>query len=158
MKKGCGMSNKIIKINKKHSLIEVDPKNQIHTIFLYHMLANRDPKTNISHKIKPPFENHVDFIKNNPYYKWWLICDEEKIIGNTYLTTRKNLSGHAIGIFFSKKNCGKGVGTKVIKKIISLFPGERFLANISPKNHQSRIFFKKLGFKLIQNTYEFIGE
>ena len=34
----------------------------------------------------------------------------------------------------------------------------RFLANISPMNINSQRFFKERGFKLIQYTYEYVGE
>ena len=35
--------------------------------FLYELLKKRDPRTNISHRAMPTYQNHVKFIKSKPY-------------------------------------------------------------------------------------------
>ena len=45
---------------------------------------------------------------------------------------------------------------KVLELIIEKNGPRRYLANISPKNTKSINFFKKNGFNLVQNTYEFL--
>ena len=47
----------------------------------------------ISHEEMPSFEKHVDFVKNHPYRKWWLVESEGEKIGSVYLSV-----DNAVGI------------------------------------------------------------
>ena len=117
--------------------------------FLYNQLKERDPKINISHKKMPTYVEHSKFVLSKPYSKWYIIFLRNKKIGNVYLTKTNE-----IGIFILKSIKIKGVGKIVLEEIIKMNPRSRYLANVSPKNDKSSIFFKKNGFKLIQYTYE----
>lgn len=113
------------------------------------MLKERTIEQNISHKKMPTWQHHCHFVKNNPYYYWFIIKNGNENIGNVYLTLQNE-----IGIFLLKKHIGKGFGKKVLNLLIEKNNCSFYLANISPKNKQSIAFFKKEGFKLIQYTYK----
>jgi RimJ/RimL family protein N-acetyltransferase len=117
--------------------------------FLYELLSERDPKTFISHKKMPTWEEHVKFVKSKPYAKWYIIESGTKKIGTILLTFQNE-----VGIFIKKGTQHKGLGTRALKMLIAENTNLRYLANISPKNKESERFFKKNGFKLIQYTYE----
>ena len=117
--------------------------------FLYELLLQRKKLVNISHKKMPTYIEHTRFVLSNPYSKWYIILHKNKKIGNAYLTKTNE-----IGIFILKSIKIKGVGKIVLEEIIKMNPRSRYLANVSPKNDKSSIFFKKNGFKLIQYTYE----
>ena len=119
--------------------------------FLYNLLKERDPKTNISHHKMPSYSEHLKFIKSKPYSKWYIIFDNRKKVGSVYLTKMNE-----IGIFLKKETQKKGIGKYVLKQIFEKNPRKRYLANVSPNNLVSQNFFKKNGFHLIQYTYELI--
>ena len=49
--------------------------------FLYDLLKERDPKSNISHKKMPTFLQHKKFIKSGPYSKWYIVyLNKNKLI------------------------------------------------------------------------------
>ena len=117
--------------------------------FLYELLAEREPKTFISHKSMPTWEEHVNFVRSKPYAKWYIIELGKKNVGMILLTFQNE-----IGIFIKKGIQHKGLGTRALKMLIGENTNLRYLANVSPKNKESERFFKKNGFKLIQYTYE----
>ena len=41
--------------------------------FLYLLLMERDPKTNISHRKMPTYNEHRKFIASKPYKAWYVI-------------------------------------------------------------------------------------
>ena len=129
--------------------IDLKPVDKLDIRFLYNQLKERDSKINISHKKMPKYTEHSKFVLSKPYSKWYIIIHKNKKIGNTYLTKTNE-----IGIFILKSIKIKGVGKIVLEEIIKMNPRSRYLANVSPKNDKSSIFFKKNGFKLIQYTYE----
>lgn len=99
----------------------------------------------------PTYDEHIKFVKSNPYSKWYIIKIGARKVGSIYLTKQNE-----IGIFLIKNLHHKGIGTHALKLLMEKNPGLRYLANISPKNKESINFFKKNGFKLIQYTYELI--
>lgn len=115
---------------------------------LYQLLEEREHHQCISHKAMPDFMEHVRFVYSKPYLAWYLVEEGGEFIGATYLTKQRE-----IGIFLFKKFQGKSLGAKAIELLMQTHPG-RFLANIAPTNPGSSEFFKNLGFKLIQHTYE----
>ena len=121
--------------------------------FLYNQLKERDSTVNISHKKMPTYLEHSKFILSNTYSKWYIIMNKNKKIGNVYLTKTNE-----IGIFILKSNENKGIGKKVLEKIMEMNPRSRYLANVNPKNKKSLNFFKKNGFKLIQYTFELTSD
>ena len=118
------------------------------TEFLFDLLKERDPRASISHKKMPSYDEHVNFVKSNPYSKWYIIFKSEQKAGTIYLS--KN---YEIGIFLFKKFQGNNIGNFALNELMKKNPRKRFLANINPENKKSSRFFKNNGFKLIQ--YEF---
>ena len=58
---------------------------------LYQLLIDR--KHSISHKIIPSYEEHNEFVYNNPYLVWYLIYKKDIMIGSFYIQ-----SDNSIGI------------------------------------------------------------
>ena len=127
-------------------LKEVDEKD---VQFLYNLLEERKPVTYISHKKMPTYEEHVNFVKSSPYSKWYIIEVNGERAGSIYLTKQNE-----IGIFLNEGLQEKGIGSNALNVLIGKNPDLRYLANINPENKKSIEFFKKLGFRLIQYTYE----
>ena len=125
---------------------EVDEKD---VQFLYNLLEERKPVTYISHKKMPTYEEHVNFVKSSPYSKWYIIEIDGERAGSIYLTKQNE-----IGIFLNEGLQEKGIGSNALNVLIGKNPDLRYLANINPENKKSIKFFKKLGFTLIQYTYE----
>ncbi len=129
--------------------IELKIVNKDDFKFLYNLLAERDSKTNISHKKMPSYKQHIEFIYSKPYAQWYVIFFKKQKAGTIYLS--KN---NEVGIFLKPNMQKKGIGKIAMKKLIELNPKTRILANINPINYASQKFFKDFGFKLIQYTYE----
>ena len=125
---------------------EIDEKD---IQFLYNLLEERKPISYISHKKMPTYEEHVNFVKSSPYSKWYIIEVDGKRAGTIYLTKQNE-----IGIFLNEGLQEKGIGSNALNVLIGKNPDLRYLANINPENKKSIKFFKKLGFTLIQYTYE----
>ena len=122
-----------------------------HEKVLYELLKEREPYMNISHKELPTYEEHVKFVRSKPYKEWFLIHDNkyEIFIGSIYITYKDE-----IGLFLFKRHQRVNYGTEVLNKILDNSRyGKTFLANINPANERSKQFFKKFGFKLVQETY-----
>src|SRR5215467_807960 len=131
-------------------LIPVETLPSIRVIpFLWAMLETRDPKVNISHKRMPTLDEHAKFVLNHPYRCWYIILQNGKWVGNIYLTKENE-----IGINLVPEARGLGIGTQAVRQLMSKKGPGRYLANISPGNVDSQLFFEFLGFKLIQYTYE----
>ncbi len=117
--------------------------------FLYDLLAERNSKTNISHKKMPSYKQHIEFIFLKPYKQWNIIIKGVKKIGAIYLSYENE-----IGITIKKGFEKQEIEDIALKKLMEKNNGKRFLANVSPKNHKLKKFFLSHDFKLIQNTYE----
>ena len=118
---------------------------------LYRLLATRPARVNISHRRMPTFAAHLAFLRRKPYKAWYLVWVSPRgYIGAVYLSKNDE-----IGIFLFKEYQGKGFGQEAVRLLMAKHRGvKRFLANINPKNIRSILFFKELGFRPIQNTYE----
>jgi len=119
--------------------------------FLYELLKKRDPRTNISHRTMPMYQEHVKFVKSKPYKAWYVIRLDDVRIGSIYLSKQTE-----IGIFLLKEYQGKNIGQQALEILMQMHREKRYLANVNPKNRKSASFFKKNNFKLIQHTYELI--
>ena len=117
--------------------------------FLYELLSQRKKIMNISHKKMPTYEEHVKFIESEPYSKWYIIQIDDKKIGSIYLTKENEIGIH----FFTQYEESKRF-QNVIKEFFLKEPQDRFFMNVSPKNEQYIDLAKKLGFHLVQHTYE----
>lgn len=128
--------------------------------YLYQLLAEREPHMNISHKTMPTPEEHERFVRSDPYKAWYLITRVEdetlhdaierpaEYVGAIYLT-----HNNEIGLQIERNYQGYGHGTDALDLLMDRHEGP-FLANINPLNSDSIKFFRKHGFKLIQETYK----
>jgi len=121
--------------------------------FLYNLLKERNPDNNISHIQMPTYKKHQKFIESKPYSKWYIIYLNDEKIGSIYLSKENE-----IGIHTSKNYENFFVYSKSLKLLIEKNPKTKYFANISPKNSKLQIFFKKHGFKLLQQTYALINK
>lgn len=127
--------------------------------FLYQILAERPPESNISHREMPTLEQHKQFVHRHPYRVWFLIENEqEQRVGALCVTERNE-----IGIAVLRTHQRKGYAARAIEELRAfLRPNSpvagtvagRFLANVAMNNHASHALFQKLGAKRIQITYE----
>lgn len=115
---------------------------------LYKLLAERTPAQSISHKGMPSHGEHKRFVKSRPYKAWYLIFDDEDVVGSTYITHANEL-----GIFIFRHQQGKGYAQQAVLELMSRYEGP-FYANINPSNLASKAFFAELGFKFLQETYK----
>ena len=136
-------------MKRTESLLSLKLVTNTDANFLFDLLKDRDPRTNISHKKMPTYEKHIKFIKSKPYSKWYIIFKSKQKIGSIYLSKNDE-----IGIFILKKFQGKNIGIYALNELMKKNPRKRFLANVNPKNKKSISFFKNNGFKLIQYTFE----
>lgn len=116
--------------------------------YLYRFLQERPPEANISHKKMPSWDEHCAFVMSKPYQAWYLIYVGSGIVGSIYLTRNRE-----VGIHVTATERGKGYGGEAVAALRRLHPGP-LLANVAPTNHASILFFKRMGAKHIQNTYE----
>lgn len=116
---------------------------------LYDLLKSREKEVNISHRKMPTFDEHKAFIKSYPYKTWEMIKVGRQYVGSIYLSRNSEIGIH---IFPQYKR--KSYKLEAVRRFISKHESARFLANVNPKNKSSVRTFKRLGFKLIQHTYE----
>ena len=116
---------------------------------LYTLLSQRRSSVNISHKKMPTYAEHIRFVKSKPYSKWYILSYQRKKIGAIYLSKQNE-----IGIHLLRGYEKKPIYLQTIKELIIQNRREKFLVNISPKNRKYIHIFKKLGFIMIQHTYE----
>lgn len=122
---------------------------QEHERILYELLKERTPEQSISHKELPTYEQHIEFVRSKPYKDWYLIKSEEGYwVGSIYLTHQ-----HEVGIFIFKQYFGNRFGEMAVSMLKHMTPG-RLLANVSPQNSPSHKLFRRMGWKIIQVTYQ----
>ena len=131
----------------KVTLELVDRSDYGHMAILYKLLGQRKPWQSISHKNMPTFDEHVEFVKSDPYRVWYLILTDDAAAGCVYLTHERE-----IGISIYEKMKGKGIGSEAVRLILDMYDGPIY-ANINPLNDASREFFTKMGFTQLQVTY-----
>lgn len=97
----------------------------------------------------PSIAEHVGFLRSNPYAAWYIIELDHQPAGAIYLTHQDE-----IGIHVQSGFRGKGIGRHAITELMRQHPKPRYLANIAPLNAKSQAMFMKMGFNIIQYTYE----
>ena len=130
--------------------IELVPVNHhvpMHLAVLHQLLSEREPWQAISHKEMPTWEQHVAFVRSEPYKGWYMIVSGGRFVGSTYFSKQNE-----IGIFILKEFVGQGYAKPAVLELMQLHEGPHY-ANINPANPYSIAFFEKLGFKLLQVTY-----
>ena len=140
------------------ALEKVDINSQKHLRELFKILSAR--KYNISHQKNPSFEEHENFVKNNPYKNWYLILDKHKYEGSAYITYSNIVS---INFYSPTIKKYKDAINLVFKKHQPLQPikSERsayFIINSNPYNFILQQTLEELNFKLIEKSYAFIKD
>ena len=97
----------------------------------------------------PLWSTHLRFIKEPPYIVWYTIRVKNKRIGAIYITKR-----HELGVYIIRDWRRKGYGQRALELLMDKFSSRRFYANIGPKNIPSQKMFEKMGFKLVQYTFQ----
>ena len=118
--------------------------------FLYKLLKNRDPITNISHKTMPTYKQHIKFINSKPYQKWYIIEKNRKKLGSIYFSKQNE-----IGIHFISDTKNELLGQEAIQELMKKNPNKKYFTNINPKNYKLMKFFEKNSFSLVQHTLEY---
>jgi RimJ/RimL family protein N-acetyltransferase len=116
---------------------------------LYALLQEREPGVNISHRIMPTWKQHSKFISRRPYSAWYLLKSRDNYVGAIYLT-----AVNEIGISILARWRGCGFGPRAIRLLMQKHRRKRYAANINPHNEKSIRMFRRMGFRIIQQTYE----
>ena len=120
-------------------------------LFLYELLKNKDPNSNISHKKMPTYDEHVKFVMSKPYTNWYIIEYDKKNIGAIYLSKQDE-----IGISINNDYEYDQIVKPALKLLMKLNQRKRYLANTSPKDVRSQEFLLKNGFTGLEYVYEMI--
>ena len=118
-------------------------------LFLYELLKNKDPNSNISHKKMPTYDEHVKFVLSKPYTNWYIIECDKKNAGAIYLSKLDEI-GISIGSDYEYEQIAK----VAIKLLMELNPRKRYLVNVSPKDITAQEFLLKNGFSGLEYVYE----
>jgi RimJ/RimL family protein N-acetyltransferase len=133
-------------------LVEVSSSDE-QILSLYQLLKKRTHS--ISHEEMPSFEKHVDFVKNHPYRKWWLVESEGEKIGSVYLSV-DNAVGINLLINDSDSICHIINRLKKDFEPLPLVPSVRpnfFFVNVAPDNDDLKQSLTDLGAKHVQNSF-----
>ena len=121
---------------------------------LYKLLKKRS--NNISHQYLPDYEKHKIFVKNNPYFKWYIVYLFGKEIGTFYLQFN-----NSIGININ--NPTKSIIDEILDFIKTNFsPHEEvssqipsyFYVNIADTNQDLIDIMRSLELSQIQVTFK----
>jgi RimJ/RimL family protein N-acetyltransferase len=116
---------------------------------LYQLLEERQPQVNISHRMMPSWLRHRRFVASRPYTAWYLIKARGDYVGAVYLTKMNE-----IGISLLARWRGHGFGPRATRLLMRKHGRRRYLANVNPRNEKSIRMFRRMGFRLLQQTYE----
>jgi len=121
---------------------------------LYELLKVRAPEENISHRVMPSYEEHINFFESNPYDAWYLIEKEfcTEYFGAIYINRGE------IGIHLFPQHRNKGYEIIAIRMLFAKCALERYFINVAVDNRALADAAKYLGGKMIQVTYEIKNE
>ena len=128
--------------------------SQVHIKILYKLLKERE--YNISHTKMPSFEEHMDFVFNNPYKEWFLVKYNNIYIGSFFIQ-----NDNSIGIKINSKNVSRCIeiilnyiieNFKPIPAIKSKIP-ERFYLNVPYEDKNFQNYLCQIGYKPNQISY-----
>ena len=132
-----------------NSNIKLKQVTKTDMLFLYDLLKNKDPNSNISHKKMPSYDEHIKFVSSKPYTNWYVIEYDEKNAGAIYLSKLDEI-GISIGSDYEYEQIAK----VAIKLLMELNPRKRYLVNVSPKDIRTQEFLLKNGFSGLEYVYE----
>lgn len=125
---------------------------------LFDLLAERPSHAWISHGVMPSRSEHQEFIDSHPFRYWYLLLSvREQYVGAMEVTDRNE-----IGIAVRKGHQRNGYGKEALRLFlrthkplpaIKAVRNERWLVNIAVGNDEAKMFFKRMGFKPLQETY-----
>ena len=121
---------------------------------LFYLLGKRE--WGISRESIPSFEEHVRFVKKNPYRAWYLIKIENRIAGSVYLTEQNTL-----GLDYAIKVSGEILKETLQFIFINYEPlppipsvrNANFVANVATNNIDLSSALRDCGYSCIQETY-----
>ena len=122
-----------------NSNIKLNQVTKNHMLFLYELLKNKNPNSNISHKKMPSYDEHVKFVKSKPYTSWYIIECDKKNAGAIYLSKQDE-----IGISINNDLEYVKIAKTALKLLMKLNPRKRYLANVSPKDVRPQEFLLKM--------------
>jgi len=139
---------------------------------LYELLSEREPEARVSHEKMPTWQEHLEFITTRPFRFWYLIAvptidvETHGVGGFRYVGALEVTDMNEVGISILKKYQNLGYGTAAWEAFVQNHQplpairarrNGRWLANVATDNTQSKLFFRKLGFKTIQETLRYDG-
>ena len=136
-----------------NSNIKLNQVTKNHMLFLYELLKNKDPNSNISHKKMPSYDEHVKFVMSEPYTIWYIIECDKKNAGAIYLSKQDE-----IGMSCNNHYEDEKIVEPALKLLMKLNPRKRYLARVSPKDVKSQEFLLKNGFTGLEYIYEMIDD
>ena len=112
------------------TLQEVNTNNKNHVHILFKLLKGRS--YSISHENTISLEEHIHFVKNNPYRKWFIVYNLNKEIGTCYCTYENYLG---LNLIIDKVDFYKETIVKLTSSISPLEPkpsvrNKKFCINI----------------------------
>ncbi|MEO9493962.1 MAG: hypothetical protein ABJF60_18720 [Roseobacter sp.] len=123
---------------------------------LYRQLCARVHK--ISHAERPAYEKHKEFVSNHPYRAWFIVKQENIVLGNVYIQY-----DNSIGF-----NCRDQITETQIKSILDLVSNKlrpldpvpsvrvgKFFLNVAVSNIDLQNKLKNLGLKESQRSFIF---
>lgn len=135
------------------NFLEIEKNNLEHIKILFDILKKRDK--NISHQSVPEFDDHVEFVKKNPYRKWFFIISSKGFIGTIYVTYENTIGINVINEESFAMKCALEYIFKTIKPLPAI-PSVRnklFSVNLSPNNITLKKVLVEIDAELIQETY-----
>lgn len=136
-----------------YKLEKVNPNSSEHIELLYKLLINK--KHNISHKSVPYFEEHISFVRSNPYRYWYLININHKVTGSIYFGNDNSVG---INLFEPKVETYKDIIEIIKEKHKPLAPlksirNKNFVINVSIDNKILKEALKEIKIPKISSTY-----
>ncbi len=135
------------------TLLEVNSSSREHAYILYELLKHR--KYTISNKNIVSFKEHIHFVKNHPYRKWYIIYRSNKEVGTCYCTYENSIG---INLIFDEIDLYKEIILKISNSISALasIPSVRnknFVINVPTENKVLQNALKDLDAVPIQITF-----
>lgn len=142
--------NKLAKYNFERIIATSDQTRK-----LYELLERREHK--ISHTKLPSYEEHCDFVKNNPYLHWYIVSDGPEHLGSFYIK-----KDNSIGLnIYSPSRAVLTACLDFIKRnftpqnsIASMVP-DYFYINVAYSNKKAIDILEDLGLSPIQISLRF---
>ena len=133
--------------------IKVDKFDKSHYEVLFKILNSR--KHNISHERKVNYEDHIAFVKTNPYQDWFLIKNNDYILGSFYITSDNYIG---VSLIDEEKSIYKKIISKILREYkpnpqIESVRRKSFCINSNPNNLVLQDALNEIGFIKIQVTF-----